>query len=180
MQLTLRLNTKEMLATSLQELLREKPLRTIQVKDITQKCGASRTTFYKHFHDKYDLMNWIYKHNVDKLLASSNNWQEKMYQISLFIWNNRSFFSKIIQYREQNSLIDYIVEYATAYCLGEISKKTDIITEDMAFAINQYIAGISYMIRYWIAEGFRDSPEEFSKKICDNIPEQIRLLFESV
>jgi AcrR family transcriptional regulator len=48
------------LADALLELLKEKPFEEVTVEDIVNKCGASRPTFYRHFKDKYDLMDWIY------------------------------------------------------------------------------------------------------------------------
>ena len=39
----------------------------ITVREIVQTCGTTRQTFYRHFTDKYDLINWYF----DKLLAES-------------------------------------------------------------------------------------------------------------
>lgn len=65
------MNTKRILADSLEGLLRERPLGEITVQDITAASGLSRSTFYKHFEDKYDLVGWMLP--ADRLfeLASS-------------------------------------------------------------------------------------------------------------
>ncbi len=47
--MALRVNTKEILAASFQELAGKMPLELIRITDITDNCVASRTTFYKHF-----------------------------------------------------------------------------------------------------------------------------------
>ena len=52
--------TKDALGKALKVLLEKKPLSKISVKDITEYCNISRNTFYYHFKDKYDLVNWIY------------------------------------------------------------------------------------------------------------------------
>ena len=52
--------TKETFARALQELLEERPLTKISVKDITEQCELSRNAFYYHFKDKYELINWIF------------------------------------------------------------------------------------------------------------------------
>ncbi|MEG1932709.1 MAG: TetR family transcriptional regulator, partial [Pygmaiobacter sp.] len=53
-------HTKRVLGDSLKELMQKKPLAKISVGDITAHCGINRQTFYYHFKDKYDLVNWIY------------------------------------------------------------------------------------------------------------------------
>ena len=43
----------------MKELMKRKSLEKITVSDIVQNCGLNRQTFYYHFQDKYDLVNWI-------------------------------------------------------------------------------------------------------------------------
>lgn len=52
--------TKKALAQSLKELGSTKILDKITVADITNHCGVNRQTFYYHFNDKYELLNWRY------------------------------------------------------------------------------------------------------------------------
>ena len=40
-------------------MLLEKPLNKITINDITEDCGVNRMTFYYHFKDIYDLVDWI-------------------------------------------------------------------------------------------------------------------------
>ncbi len=48
--------TKEILAESIQELAASKSVEKITIKEITQNCGMTSTTFYNHFSDKYELL----------------------------------------------------------------------------------------------------------------------------
>ena len=50
--------TKRALAASLKNLLLQKPLNKITINDIAEDCGISRMTFYYHFKDIYDLVEW--------------------------------------------------------------------------------------------------------------------------
>ena len=49
------------LAESLIELSAKKPIDKITIKEITDKAGVIRPTFYNHFQDKYELIEWIIK-----------------------------------------------------------------------------------------------------------------------
>ena len=50
--------TKRALETSLKNLLLQKPLNKITISDIAKDCGINRMTFYYHFKDIYDLIEW--------------------------------------------------------------------------------------------------------------------------
>lgn len=52
--------TKRALASSLKELMETEPFSKIGVSDICEACEMNRKSFYYHFKDKYDLVNWIY------------------------------------------------------------------------------------------------------------------------
>lgn len=51
--------TKRALARSLKKLLRQRALNKITISDITNDCGINRMTFYYHFKDIYDLVEWM-------------------------------------------------------------------------------------------------------------------------
>ena len=51
--------TKRALADSLKKLLSRRPMDRITVQDVTDDAAVSRKTFYYHFHDIYDLMEWL-------------------------------------------------------------------------------------------------------------------------
>ena len=52
--------TKQKLADSLRSILETKPLDKVTINDLTDACGVNRQTFYYHFHDIYDLIDWIF------------------------------------------------------------------------------------------------------------------------
>lgn len=59
---------REQLEASLKKLLLQKPLNKITINDITEDCGVNRMTFYYHFKDIYDLVDWIMVEDAAKAL----------------------------------------------------------------------------------------------------------------
>ena len=49
--------TKRLLKTALIELMQDTPINKITIKDICQQADLSRSTFYLHYTDQYDLLN---------------------------------------------------------------------------------------------------------------------------
>ena len=48
-----------LLAESFKELAKKHPIEKITIKEITDLAGVIRPTFYNHFQDKYELLEWI-------------------------------------------------------------------------------------------------------------------------
>ena len=72
--------TKRALAAALKELMEQKPFSKINVAEICEKCGMNRKSFYYHFKDKYDLVNWIFDMDfqinffADAFIGSLERW----------------------------------------------------------------------------------------------------------
>lgn len=58
------LNIKDLIADALLRLCEKKDLRKITIADLQALSGVSRQTFYNHFRDKYDLIQYVYQHRV--------------------------------------------------------------------------------------------------------------------
>ena len=65
--------TKKAISYAVKELLLEKPLNKITVNDITSKCEINRQTFYYHFLDIQDLIEWICFEDADKAIKDKIN-----------------------------------------------------------------------------------------------------------
>ena len=56
--------TKRLIANSFKELLLQNSFEKITIKMITDHANVIRPTFYNHFHDKYELLEWIFRDEV--------------------------------------------------------------------------------------------------------------------
>lgn len=54
------IKTKKALSSSLLQLLEQQLFQTITVNQICDNALVHRTTFYKHFYDKYDLLEYLF------------------------------------------------------------------------------------------------------------------------
>ena len=68
--------TKMVLRNSLTELMKEKSILGITIKDICELADVSRSTFYAHYKDQYDLLQQIQEEtiaSIEKLLEKYND-----------------------------------------------------------------------------------------------------------
>ncbi len=91
--------TKKALASALRELMMEVPFEKISVGHICKKCDMNRKSFYYHFKDKYDLVNWIYDTEfiavVNKKIFS-DGW-DFFLDLSNYLYDNRAFYRKALK-----------------------------------------------------------------------------------
>ena len=63
--------TKRALEQSLKNLLLQKPITKITINDIAEDCGINRMTFYYHFKDIYDLVEWSCEEDARKAIEGN-------------------------------------------------------------------------------------------------------------
>ena len=69
-------STKEALGNTLKKMLSVKPIDKITVKDLVEECGVNRQTFYYHFDDVYDLLEWVFEEDTNKALPARDRRRE--------------------------------------------------------------------------------------------------------
>ena len=98
--------TKYALENSLKKLLLQKPLNKITINDITEDCGINRMTFYYHFKDIYDLVEWVCLEDARRALEEKktyDTWQQGFVQIFEAVRENKPFVMNVYRcvHREQ-------------------------------------------------------------------------------
>lgn len=141
-----RKSTRELILSSLYDLLREKPYEKITVTAIVKNCGISQRTFYHHFKDKHDLVEWSYLHALDdhyernRMDMTFHKWLRLTAEIA---WDHRFALQRFKQYSGQNNLRTSLQQSLTERCLGVIRDVYgDPITEELQSVVSFYIGGM--------------------------------------
>lgn len=96
--------TKLALEDALKKQLMKKPLDKITIKDLTEELGISRMSFYYHFKDIYDLVEYACVHDAKQALQENrtyDTWQEGLTSIFDAVLLNKPFHKKCLSYRSQ-------------------------------------------------------------------------------
>ena len=86
--------TKQAFADALRKLLEQKPFAKISVSHICEECGMNRKSFYYHFKDKYDLVNWIFDTEITKIF-SEEEWKNAGFTWDILVPVNRKFLAMV-------------------------------------------------------------------------------------
>ena len=158
--------TKRALASALKELMESTPFAKITVSDICAKCNMNRKSFYYHFKDKFDLVNWIY--DVEylghvKIGDSLLGWDSVLH-VCVYFYENRSFYRKILKVEDQNSFQNHFREIVSP--LLEVDIK-EILGEqaDAEFYVNFFGDAVICALIRWLSERNPVPPKEFVQKL---------------
>lgn len=133
--------TKHLLAESLQELMVTTPLEKISVNDIVDHAGVGRNTFYYHFEDKYDLVNWYFQSGITQFLVERGaytGWDSLLAAIKDYFLENKVFYCNALAYNGQNSLQKYMFDYLCSIFEQNARELNPDISASETCAIGQF------------------------------------------
>ncbi|WP_160677590.1 dihydroxyacetone kinase transcriptional activator DhaS [Clostridium sp. C8-1-8] len=163
--------TKRALAASIKQLMETIPLSKISIQEIADNCGLNRQTFYYHFKDKFDLVNWIYYTEVTKNIDNCrhyDNWPDGMYRTLCYLMNNKSFYINALNTPGQNAFDGYFFEFSYELILGvvnDLSTQLKVSQKDKKFICEFYTHAFVGIIVQWIKGGMKESPKTMVEQI---------------
>lgn len=111
--------TKERILNAMIELLKSKHFDHVTVKDICEKAEISRSGFYLHYMDKYDLVekyqlelmkqvNYLIEENVKEKLSM----EETMVKLLYFFLNEGQLLGLLISNKGSVEIQDQVKKYS--------------------------------------------------------------------
>ena len=112
---------------SLKNLLLKKPLDKITINDITEDCGINRMTFYYHFKDIYDLIEWCCVEDAKKALEGKktyDTWQQGFLQIFEAVLDNKPFILNVYHSVSREQVELYLYKLTYDLLIGVVEEKS--------------------------------------------------------
>lgn len=150
--------TKILLKESLIELMKEKPIHSISIKDICSGADINRSTFYRHYETQYDLYDDIIQDLSDDIGAIFEKIKEDGYSTG-------EFLTKILEYIEGKREIFLVVlsdkgniRVGEAYTrIIEKFIDQENVSELASYVINFIAAGMTSFLWTWLSKEERRS-----------------------
>lgn len=173
---------KETICLSFTELLAKRPIEQITVTEIVKNCQVSRATFYRHFKDKYDVMNYYYKMTIDDYLGSITleDWEDTLIEIFLFIRYKKHFFNNAIKTDGENSFLNFLYDYSFTFYERSYKQyyQMKTLTEKQNNCIAFNCAGAVHLVQRWIENDYHEEPEEVAHWSFEFMPEELKIIFQ--
>ena len=180
----MRKSTKELLAESLEDLVSKKSFEKITVKEIAENCGVTTTTFYNHFMDKYELMTYNHRRNLEMSVMNSKKNKGTFYDLVLdnicFVGDHSEYITNVSANTHGRDYYgfrawNYGIELAERYLAKNFPDLE--ITEDIHFLIEFYLSAATHQTQKWASTGMKMSREKLAELIVDAMPLKLRPYF---
>lgn len=164
-------HTKQILEDSLKKLMLQKPLDKITIRDLTEDCGISRMTFYYHFKDIYDLVEWSCLADATKALEGKktyDTWSEGLLQIFEAVYENKPFILNAYRCISRDQIESFLFHLTSDLIMAVVEEKaagTEVSEEDRRFIADFYKYSFVGIMLDWIKQGMKGDYSIIAEKI---------------
>lgn len=163
-----------MLAEGLKRSMKINEFEKVRVGDICEQSGVSRQTFYRHFKDKYDLLNWYFGvilNNSFKHMGQGSTLHEALVKKLTYIKEERLFFTQAFKYDEQNNLKDHDYELIYSFYKNKLTQTTNqLLPSNIDFILQMYCQGSVFMTLQWLINGCQESVLDMVDNLIQAMP----------
>jgi AcrR family transcriptional regulator len=167
------LMTRRLFRQALTELLRQKPLQSITVKELCQKAGVNRGTFYSHYTDIFALMEQIEGEVSRELSDTLEDFTSRNPQSSPF-----SVYTSILQFFRKNSdictvllsgygdrsFLEKLFQTGRESCTSVYGEMFPSASQEQLEMFYTFVSsGCVGLLRYWIDTGMALPEESLAK-----------------
>ena len=166
--------TETALMDAAMELLAERPLDKVTVKDITDRCGVTRNTFYYHFQDIYDLLSRVILRQADELIETYRDvkdWHTSFLTVLDYFYRHKKMINHVYKSISRDEINRYLNEIVGSYALEliemqlgdvDVSEDAKLLTAD--FFKNAFVGEIFQ----WVEEDMSMTPDALAV-ICSGM-----------
>ena len=159
--------TKKALAAAMKDLMQQVPLSQISISDICEGCQMHRKSFYYHFKDKYDLVNWIFYTEFFTAFTSQDQNADPwacLEDTFGYFYENKRFYKNALSIQGQNSFYEYFGEIITPV-ISERINRVFLMDEDHDFYVRFFAEAIRGALVEWMRRGARVPPQKLVQLI---------------
>ena len=178
--------TKRALEQALKSVLKTKNLKKVTIQDIADECGINRNTFYYHFKDIYDLVEWICIEDGKKALSQYrqyDNWENGTIGLLNMMLANKAFVENVYRNVGRERIESFLfpqIKQVIASIVYEEAEGISVTDEEKEFAAEMYQYIFVGVILRWIHEGMKDNPDELVGKLAVALNGSMKLCLKNI
>ena len=158
--------TRNDIKTAFTELLEERPITKITVKDVVERCGVNRNTFYYHFRDMPDLAEAVIEESFLEMLPEEltlYTLSDSLSAIYEAVQGNRKVLLSLYRDTDRERFeisLWRVCEYTARRYMETVTRNRRILPED-----ERMLLGFVHSIFFGLVmDGFR---ENLSREVLD-------------
>lgn len=164
--------TKRKMAYALKDLMQVMPFEKITISSISEKCDIHRQTFYYHFQDIYELLDWLLNMELISNFVedfSYDSLEEKFYEMLNTIYMDKKFYQNAVKINKTD-IFTYFSRLSTKQLLSLVNQTFEKNNLNQKGISNKAVAefigfGLGGMIISWIEQGMKEEPRILAANI---------------
>ena len=164
--------TRAQLRQALTALLREKDLKDITVRELTDRADVNRGTFYSHYQDVYDMVRQVEQEmfeEFNRVLGAHPPSQLRrdlnpiLRDVFAFVRDNSDLCMVMIERQTQSDFSARLSRLICEKCLGEWRDVYPLGgLPDMDYCLEFVVSGTVGLVQAWLKGGLVQTPEEMA------------------
>ena len=160
--------TKRKIADCVKHLMRKKEIRKITIQDIMDETHMSRQSFYYHFKDIYDVLEWIMRYDFAKHITCEEDQTMEAWTLHLFhvLDEERPFFERVVNEIEWPKLLPVVsgpIEEQIRLILSRYIRVGSM--EELNFCVRFATTAYCYYLMDYIYHRKRKTDQELSYEV---------------
>lgn len=177
--------TKDILGATLQKLASDEQFDAITVKRLVLESHVNRQTFYYHFQDKYDCLQYQLYQDANRLVGevTAENWLELYLSLFRYIDTHQNFFQHISESHAYSYGDDFILQVIDLI-VTKLTKSLQAacpqlkIKDQSGLLLFEY--GLQGIVRNWFRDGLRENPAILVESVSKVSRQQMATLFDGI
>ena len=163
--------TKKAIEASFLELLNERPLDKIGIKDIVDRCEINRNTFYYYYRDIYALLEEIFQEETETILKAHDpveSWVDGFLQAIHFALENKRAIYHLYHSSGREWVETYMLQLAGHIMMDFVRDRAgslQVAESDLQIIVSFYQYALVGMIFEWVREGMEMDAERFIRRV---------------
>ena len=153
----MREDMKAVIADTFSQMLDKEDIDKITVTKLIGECHISRQTFYYHFKDIMDVLEWTFKRATEELVQRSLKPEDNIVALkesAIFIRQNRTKLERLLYSRRWVEIENLLTEAAVAYLAEMARNKVPEISlsfDELEIMLKFYACGmVGVLMQYMV------------------------------
>lgn len=173
-------NCKDRLADILEKSMERRPLDDIRVVDLIREAHISKPTFYRHFQDKYDLLEYCFRRIYDETFGCIGpcfSFTDACFSVYGRYREKQAFLRCGYKSNDANGLVALERRLVRETYSGYLSSIGVIESAEISFALDLFVIGAVTLTKEWVLDGMPRSDKEQARLLLESMPANIAPLF---